>query len=623
MTMPSRLHTSFSDDGDDCSDIDTTWNEAGIGDEEPEKLQDSAILTLEVEAMSNVLSFLPPHESLHVLTAPICKDWQENFTYQKELWRILCLQDPFSAQMEEEEEESESDDDSSILSDDDSIVDVEDEMKRAFGSHRLMYSRLVRCQRYIRRIKEDALAGRPPSVIEYVTSDLRAASGNLQNYLARARGSSVKTPPPTNCPPSTAANRGAEPIALSDDGRTRKRPSPEEDRQQAKKLRYGASQITDRLLGPSSADQVNTALPWSCAVYSIVNWMTAFKNVQGIQSLCLDALPCLMEDEQQRLVAQRAGLADVVLGAMVRFPDSVELHTAALHSIVLLARPIGGREGQVFSMSMTNPSNMFAGHRNGIEVVLRSMKRFREHDALQAMGCWSLVNLALAPDQKALLIRLGGVSEILNAMTAHPLATEVQFRALFSLINLVIPTSNFCASWLNLVLDRMIELVVASMKNFCSNVTILNRASLVLHNLSLTQGRSRFCAVRVPRYNILLNMLSRNRLFIPLSLRQTTIRPCCLKLIASTCWSGASLATRPTTYCNSQPRPPCSACRPRSARTSTCVLALRRGKSSDGTPWKRFSFPMTSSSSATANRSLTQRTRHKRMQMSEHEHVPI
>lgn len=494
--MTRRLH-SFSDDGDDCSEIDN-WDD-DIDDEEPgepEKRQDSAILTLEVEAMSNVLSFLPPQESLHVLTAPICKDWQENFTYQKELWRILCLQDPFSAQMEEEE--SESDDDSSILSEDESIADVEDEMKRAFGSHRLMFSRLVRCQRYIRRIKEDALAGRPPSVIEYVTSDLRAASGNLQNYLARARGSSFKAPPTPNCPPPAAGSTGAEPIALSDDGRSRKRSSPEEDRQQSKKMRYGSSQITDRLLGPSSADQVNTALPWSCAVYSIVNWMTAFKNVQGIQSICLDALPCLMEDEQQRLVAQRAGLADVVLGAMVRFPDSVVLHTSALHSIVLLARPIGGREGQVFSMSMTNPSNIFAGHHNGIEIVLRSMKRFREHEALQAMGCWSLVNLALAPDQKALLIRLGGVSEILNAMTAHPLATEVQFRALFSLINLVIPTSNFCASWLNLVLDRMIELVVASMKNFCSNVTILNRASLVLHNLSLTQGTPLIFAFSFP-----------------------------------------------------------------------------------------------------------------------------
>lgn len=467
------------------------------------KLQDCAILTLEVEAMSNVLSFLPPQESLQVLTAPICKDWQESFTYQKELWRILCLQDPFSAQMEEEE--SESDDDSSIVSDDESIVDMEDEMKRAFGSHRLMFSRLVRCQRYIRRIKEDALAGRPPSVIEYVTSDWRAASGNLQNHLARARGSSIKaTPPTTNCLPAEATavrNSGAEPIALSDDGRSRKRSSPEEDRQQTKKLRYGASQITDRLLGPSSAEHVNTTLPWSCAVYSIVNWMSAFRNVQGIQSLCLDALPCLMEDEQQRLVAQRAGLADIVLGAMVRFPDSVALHTAALHSIVLLARPIGGREGQVFSMSMTNPSNIFAGDRNGIEIVLRSMKRFRDQENLQAMGCWSLVNLALAPDQKALLIRLGGVSDILSAMTAHPLATEVQFRALFSLINLVIPTSSVCASWLNLVLDRMIELVVASMKNFCSNVTILNRASLVLHNLSLTQGTCLLYACRVPFFS--------------------------------------------------------------------------------------------------------------------------
>jgi hypothetical protein len=130
---------------------------------------------------------------------------------------------------------------------------------------------------------------------------------------------------------------------------------------------------------------------------------------------------------------------------------------------------------------------------NGIEVVLGSMRRFRSHESLQAIGCWSLVNLALAPDQKALLIQLGGVSDILAAMTSHPGSADVQFRALFSLINLVVPTSTVCPSWLNLVVGRMVDLVVASMKNFCSNVTILNRASLVLHNLSLTEGTRRAC----------------------------------------------------------------------------------------------------------------------------------
>ena len=42
--------------------------------------------------------------------------------------------------------------------------------------------------------------------------------------------------------------------------------------------------ITDRLLGPSrSGDPGSLTLPWSCAIYSIVNWMVAFLDVEGIQ----------------------------------------------------------------------------------------------------------------------------------------------------------------------------------------------------------------------------------------------------------------------------------------------------------------------------------------------------
>ena len=109
--------------------------------------------------------------------------------------------------------------------------------------------------------------------------------------------------------------------------------------------------LTDRLLGPSASGDVNpenVTLPWSCALYSIVNWMVAFADVEGIQIMCLKVLPFLLEDEQQRITAQRVGLTDVILRGMVLFPDSVQLHTASFHTLVLLARPLGGREGMLF-----------------------------------------------------------------------------------------------------------------------------------------------------------------------------------------------------------------------------------------------------------------------------------
>ena len=209
--------------------------------------------------------------------------------------------------------------------------------------------------------------------------------------------------------------------------------------------------ITDRLLGPSSSgDPGNLSLPWSCAIYSIVNWMVAFLDVEGVQTLCMKVLPFLLEDEEQRMTAQRAGLTDVVLRGMVLFDQSVQLHIAAFHTIVLLARPLGGREGMLFHSSMV-ASGIFGGvnsqHRkNGIAVMVDSMRRFEDNEVLQAMSCWALVNIALAPAQKAVLVKLGGIQATANAMLRHPFNAEVQFRALFALINLVIPCTyqNVC-----------------------------------------------------------------------------------------------------------------------------------------------------------------------------------
>jgi len=259
--------------------------------------------------------------------------------------------------------------------------------------------------------------------------------------------------------------------------------------------------------------------------------MVGFCDVEGIQTMCLKVLPFLLEDEQQRMTAQRAGLTDVVLRDMVLFPDSPQLHTAAFHTIVLLARPLGGREGMLFHTSMVNSSGIFNGGgsgedsvsassgKNGIAIMLDSMRRFRNDEVLQAMSCWSLVNIALAPAQKDVLIKLGGIEVTTHAMIAHPYSAEVQFRALFALINLVIPRvdgapaapaaaeapPNGAAQQqpdmdvdddddtstekevLDELVERIVELVVRAMKTFCSSESILNRACLVLHNLSLRQ----------------------------------------------------------------------------------------------------------------------------------------
>ncbi len=286
--------------------------------------------------------------------------------------------------------------------------------------------------------------------------------------------------------------------------------------------------ITSRLLGPSSKGvPSHLQLPRSCAIYSIVNWMVAYPEVEGIQIKCVATLPVLLEDEAQRLMAQRVGLVEVVLRAMLRFPESPKLHIAAFHAMVLLARPLGGREGMLFDNSMAEstasanlgvltrePSTFQNGSPsfdrqsvsklngiNGIVVMLSSMQRFESDPALQAMSCWALVNLALVPAQKTMILSLGGIEITANAMRRHPKNFDVQFRGLFALINLVVASDTPKAlsflreptgprtekDVLDASLDGIANLVVTAMKNFCACGTILNRACLVLHNLARSQ----------------------------------------------------------------------------------------------------------------------------------------
>jgi hypothetical protein len=416
------------------------------------------------------------------------------------------------------------------------------------GKFRIMYTSFVRCMRYLERIKDDAQNGRPPSIIDFgaATNDSASkncnigANHNLQSFLARARGvvsrtageaaaaaagagsltdSSSDNNNNSNQVAAVARLAPAQPIGVSDDDSSTHLPRKKRRHCKdvtatggQKKIKYGRSMITDRLLLPAHGGVAgNPELPWSCAVYSIVNWMVAFADVEGIQTMCLKVLPFLLEDEQQRITAQRAGLTDVVLRGMVMFPDSASLHTASFHTIVLLARPLGGREGMLFHTSMVNSSGIFGAGgsqsgKNGIAVMLDSMRRFQQNELLQAMSCWSLVNIALVPAQKEVLVKLGGIAATANAMMAHPYNAEVQFRALFALINLVIPSVSLNPEedddgeapqqlapddstereLLDEAVEQIASLVVQAMKNFCSSEAILNRACLVLHNLSLT-----------------------------------------------------------------------------------------------------------------------------------------
>ena len=231
-----------------------------------------------------------------------------------------------------------------------------------------------------------------------------------------------------------------------------------------------------------------------------------------MQIHCVRTLPFLLEDEAQRLTAQRAGVVDVILRTMLNHPNSLLLHIAAFHTMVLLGRPIGGKEGMLFDTAMSvspiHGVGFLSGKSSvglrelkrcdGVEILLNSMRHFETSGKLQSKACWALVNLALVPDQKNMILSLRGIECTLRAMILHPNNHDVQFRALFALINLVVVAKTprdlilqdskngrrTEKDALDEVVEQVVLLVVRAMKNFCRSGAILNRACLILHNLS-------------------------------------------------------------------------------------------------------------------------------------------
>lgn len=514
-------------------------------------------LSLGSDVMVSVVSYLDPRETLDLLTVPLCKDWCRSYTADQELWRTICFSKPFSADLPG----GKSSRDCTILSygrhnndyDGSSScainhVNNASENESGIGEYRLIYTSFVQCIRYLDSLQNYKIGD------EKINSDEThqvprfstfGVAKSLRKYLSR---NSERSHLKSMIGNGTAADMSITRNGVSTDDRnilrdTSKAVTKEVD---IKKPKYGNSMITSRLWGPNPNGVPSYLnLPKPCAIYSIVNWMVAHPNVPGIQIMCIQSLPSLLEDEKQRLVGRRVGLVEVILCAMLRFPDCVELHIAVFHAIVLLARPLGGREGMLFDDTMAETTENIGltslielsdsvtlaarcgGHPNlkrttnnrsisetsasddsvaqetrntGISILVDSMKRFSCSEKLQSMACWALVNVALVPVQKYLLMKLGGIGAILSAMEKHSKSFDVQFRALFALINLAVPCRQFdfvvgsnvngadAARTERAVLGdlgpNIARLSVLAMETFRSSETILNRGCLVVHNLS-------------------------------------------------------------------------------------------------------------------------------------------
>ena len=485
----------------------------------------TSIYSITVDAMSCCLSFLQPTEVYSVLTAPLSKMWLTTYAGQEDLWKVLCISDPFRANLIENTEEV--DEGTTCFP-----INSDHESDRQFGQYRLLFSVFIRFTKYLGRMKEDAIKGSNShssadnSTLGRTRLNLCTFRGNesLQSFLLSATElASQKQARNEDMNGQTAKNVEEHQYALVKETSVIAESKEEEKKLHctSKQRMFSHSALTERLLKTLNADYF--CQPQSCAIFSVVNCMIFFADVEGMQIKCLEVLPSILHKREQRITARHTGLFEALLRAMILYPESVKLHSAAFHTLVHLARPVEGNEAMQQSLEIAGHVDSSEGFgcgttigESGIAVLLESMRRFIDDQNLQAMGCWAMVNIALDPAHKSMLVNSGGISVVTEAMTRHPKNAEVQFRALFALINLVISESislktsprhrnlvSSCQSE-NLVgsLSDIAQLIVAAMRTFHNSVVILNRACLVLHNLSLEEENHEELLLTPYLYNV-------------------------------------------------------------------------------------------------------------------------
>lgn len=142
---------------------------------------EAPIFSLGCDMMAHCMTFLEPLEVYSLLTMPLSKQWRNEFTASSNLWRVLCLMEPFKAKYGPKDVDSTDDESASSFP----------SQKHVFGKYRLLYTSFIRCLRYLNQIKDDAVHGRPPSFLDYggdgLSNSLLTSNSGLREFLAKAR----------------------------------------------------------------------------------------------------------------------------------------------------------------------------------------------------------------------------------------------------------------------------------------------------------------------------------------------------------------------------------------------------------------------------------------------------
>lgn len=142
------------------------------------RADNSPIYDVGVDVMAKILRYLTPIEAYSILSTPISKTFKSTFSNPQDLWKVLCLSEPFYAKQDKDSDESTAYPICNGLT-----------VNHLLDRYRLLYSSLIKCVRYLDRIQEDSRNGLTPSgAYESDNNSIQSYQENasLKNFFARA-----------------------------------------------------------------------------------------------------------------------------------------------------------------------------------------------------------------------------------------------------------------------------------------------------------------------------------------------------------------------------------------------------------------------------------------------------
>ena len=185
------------------------------------------------------------------------------------------------------------------------------------------------------------------------------------------------------------------------------------------------------------------------------------KALRALRNICANS------DENKVEVASVGGI-DAVISAMQVHRDEPGVQEAGAWTLSNLA---------------VNPDNKAViGDSGGIDVIIRAMWVHSDHVGVQEWCCRALWTLSVDAQNRQVMMEVGGISAIINCMQAHADAATVQEKGCGVLSNLS-ATDDACK--IRMVEEEALDAIVMAMVLHADNRAVQDRACSVIKRLAI------------------------------------------------------------------------------------------------------------------------------------------